>query len=77
MSLTLKVCILQENGFEELTLVLFGSVFLGLHILFYNFFFFVKTFSDAWWTCDGTPQKSTELLAWKDIIPLFLRKRWF
>ncbi len=30
MSVTLKMCILQENGFEELKLVFFESLFLGL-----------------------------------------------
>jgi hypothetical protein len=38
LTLNLKICILQENGFEELTLVLFESLFQGLHILFYNIF---------------------------------------
>ncbi len=27
LTLTLKICILQENGFKELTLVLFESLF--------------------------------------------------
>jgi hypothetical protein len=35
---TLKICILQENGFEKLTLVLFESLFQGLHIPFHNIF---------------------------------------
>jgi hypothetical protein len=37
LTLTLKICILQENGFEEFTLVLFESLFQGRHIFFYNF----------------------------------------
>ncbi len=37
-TLTLKLCILQENGFKELTLVLLESLFQGLHILFHNIF---------------------------------------
>ncbi len=36
MTITLKMCILQENGFKELTLVLLESVVEVLHILFYN-----------------------------------------
>ncbi len=35
LTLTLKICILQENGFKELKLVLLESLFLGLRILFY------------------------------------------
>jgi hypothetical protein len=35
---TSKICNLQENGFKELTMVLFESLFQGLHILFYNIF---------------------------------------
>ncbi len=38
LALTLKIGILQDNGFKELELVLFGSLFQGLHILFYNIF---------------------------------------
>jgi hypothetical protein len=38
LSVTSKIWILQENGFKELTLVLFESLFLGLHILLYNIF---------------------------------------
>ncbi len=38
LTLTLKICILQENGFKELTLVLFERLFWGLHILFYSIF---------------------------------------
>jgi hypothetical protein len=38
LSITLKIWILHENGFKELTLVLFKSMFLRLHILFYNIF---------------------------------------
>ncbi len=34
----LKICILQENGFKELTLALFESAFWGLHILVHNIF---------------------------------------
>ncbi len=34
LTLTLKICILQKNRFEELTLVLFVSLVLGLHFLF-------------------------------------------
>ncbi len=37
-TLTLIIWILQEPGFEELTLVLFESLFKGLHILFYYIF---------------------------------------
>jgi hypothetical protein len=33
-----KIWILQENGFKELKLVLFESLFLGLHILFNKIF---------------------------------------
>ncbi len=39
LTLTLKICILQENGFKELTWFIFlKSFFHGLHILFYNIF---------------------------------------
>jgi hypothetical protein len=38
LTLILKICILQENGFKELTLILFESLIQGLHILFYNIF---------------------------------------
>jgi hypothetical protein len=38
LTLILKICILQENGFKELTLVLFESMLQGLHILFNNIF---------------------------------------
>ncbi len=38
LTLTWKICILQENGFKELTLVLFESWVWGLHILFHNIF---------------------------------------
>jgi hypothetical protein len=38
LTLTLKICILQEKGFKEITLVFFESFFYGLHILFYNIF---------------------------------------
>jgi hypothetical protein len=34
---TSKICILQEKGFKEFTLVLFESFVQGLHILFYIF----------------------------------------
>ncbi len=34
LSVTLKICTLQENGFEELKLALFESLFLELHLLF-------------------------------------------
>ncbi len=37
-SVTLNICILQENEFKELNLVLFESLFLGLYILFYTIF---------------------------------------
>jgi hypothetical protein len=37
--------ILQGNGLEELTLVLFESLFEGLHILFYNIL--VRPFTGA------------------------------
>jgi hypothetical protein len=38
LTFTLKICILQENGFKEPTLILFDSLILGLRILFYNIF---------------------------------------
>ncbi len=38
LSITLYNWILQDNGFKELKLVLFESLFLGLHILLYNIF---------------------------------------
>jgi hypothetical protein len=38
LTLTLKIFILQENGFKELTLVLFESMVQGLHILFHDIF---------------------------------------
>ncbi len=38
LTLTLKTCIFQENGFKELTLVLYESLFQGLHILIHNIF---------------------------------------
>jgi hypothetical protein len=38
LSVTLKIWILQESGFKELKFVLFASLFLGLHILFYTIF---------------------------------------
>jgi hypothetical protein len=34
LTLTSKICILRENRFKAITLVLFESLFLGLHILF-------------------------------------------
>jgi hypothetical protein len=37
-TLTLTSKILQENGFKELTLALFESLFQELHVLFYNIF---------------------------------------
>jgi hypothetical protein len=36
LSITLKICILHENGFEELRMVLFETLFLGLHIMFHK-----------------------------------------
>jgi hypothetical protein len=36
LTITSKICILHENGFKELTLVLFESFVQGLHMLFYN-----------------------------------------
>jgi hypothetical protein len=38
LTFTLKICILQKVGFNELKLVLFESLFQGLQILFYNIF---------------------------------------
>jgi hypothetical protein len=38
LTLTLKICILQENGFKELKLVLFESLFQGLDIPCSNIF---------------------------------------
>ncbi len=37
LTLTSKTCMLQENRFKK-ALVLFESLFKGLHILFYNIF---------------------------------------
>jgi hypothetical protein len=38
LSVILKTWTLQENGIKELKVVLFESLLLGLHILFYNIF---------------------------------------
>jgi hypothetical protein len=38
LTFTLKICILQENEFKELILVLFESLFWGLHVLFHDIF---------------------------------------
>jgi hypothetical protein len=38
LTLTLKICILQEHAFKKLTLVLFESLFLRLQILLYNIY---------------------------------------
>ncbi len=68
LTLTLKICtfsLFSKNGFKELTLVLFGSLFYGIHIVFYSIFGQTINWSTAKPQTSPKRKKKTFKWPWK------------